>query len=135
MRYLAEPDSDNALTPLQAASLHLPHRTGATRRAESAELAKPAGQPIVAAGAPTRTVSAYMARCAVAPISASNLSTCAAISPARRLPMNGSSLTTPAKWCCNLKSAYPDGTPHVVISPLEFMQRLGAHWCRVPGCT
>jgi hypothetical protein len=38
-----------------------------------------------------------------------------------------------------LKSPYKDGTTHVVMSPLEFMQPLLVlrvpPWCRVPACT
>jgi Putative transposase len=33
-----------------------------------------------------------------------------------------------------LKTPWRDGTTHLVMSPLEFMQRLVA-WCRDPGCT
>jgi histidyl-tRNA synthetase len=40
-------------------------------------------------------------RCAGAPIGARNWSTCAAISPARRSPTNGSSVIAPAMSCCN----------------------------------
>jgi hypothetical protein len=33
---------------------------------------------------------------------------------------------------CVLKSAYEDGTPHVVFEPLDFLSRLAA-LVRVPG--
>jgi hypothetical protein len=32
-----------------------------------------------------------------------------------------------------LKTPYRDGTTHVVMAPLEFLQRLAAPWSRVPG--
>jgi hypothetical protein len=34
-----------------------------------------------------------------------------------------------------LKSAWRDGTTHIKMSPLEFMQRLAAARCRVRACT
>ena len=40
--------------------------------------------------------------------------------------MNGSSVTAPAIVVLQLKSAFKDGTTHIVMSPLEFMQRLAA---------
>ena len=33
-----------------------------------------------------------------------------------------------------LKSAFHDGTTHLVMSPLEFMQRLGPRGCRGHAC-
>jgi len=50
-----------------------------------------------------------MRRCAGAPISARNWSTCAAISPAGDVVLQ-------------LKSTFKDATTHIVMSPLEFMQ-------------
>ena len=67
-----------------------------------------------------------MRQCAGAPISARNSSSSAAISPARRSPMNGSSVTAPAIVVLQLKSAFKDGTTHIVMEPLEFMERLAA---------
>jgi hypothetical protein len=39
--------------------------------------------------------------------------------------MNGSNATAPATSCCNSKPP-TRGTTHIVMSPLEFMQRLTA---------
>jgi hypothetical protein len=72
------------------------------------------------------TASACMQRCAVTPISARNLNGCAAISSAPPLPTNDSNTITPGDVVLQLKSAYQDGTTHIVMSPLEFMQRLAA---------
>ena len=99
--------------------MHLPHRPGATSGAEGAELAKHAEhRQAISAGAVRQTpASAYMRRCAGAPISANNLSTCAAISPRpaianERLKRNGA-----GQVVFQLKSSYTDGTTHTVMSP------------------
>ena len=67
-----------------------------------------------------------MRRCAGAPISGWNWSSSADILPGRPSPTNGSSAIAPAKSCCQLKSPYKDGTSHIVMEPLEFMERLAA---------
>ena len=60
------------------------------------------------------------------PISIKNWSSSAATSPGRLSPTNGSSVTAPAQSCWQLKSPYKDGTTHIVMEPLEFMERLAA---------
>src|SRR3954452_24080109 len=67
-----------------------------------------------------------MRRYAVALISARNSNACAAISPARPLPTNGSSAPRAGQLVLQLKSPGRAGTTHIVMSPLEFMQRLAA---------
>ena len=67
-----------------------------------------------------------MRRCAGAPISVRNWNTSAATSPGRPSPTNGSNATAPVKSCCKLKSPYKDGSTHIVMEPLEFMERLAA---------
>ena len=48
-------------------------------------------------------------------------------SPSHHRSANGAtSANAPAMSCCKLKSAFKDGTTHIVMSPLEFMQRLAA---------
>src|SRR2546426_11230944 len=60
------------------------------------------------------------------PISVKNWSSSAATSPGRPSPTNGSSVIAPAKSCCKLKSPYKDGTTHIVMEPLEVMERPAA---------
>jgi hypothetical protein len=101
--YLAEADRESALLPLQAASCT--YRIALGPRAGQKVLSCKAWRAQTnhprRTYAPNSTALASMRRCAGAPISARNWSTCAAISPARRSPTNGSSVTAPAKWCCN----------------------------------
>ena len=75
---------------------------------------------------PTRTASACTLRCAVAPISAKNSNAkCRYVTrPAianERLKRNRA-----GQLVLQLNSAYCDGTTHIVMSPLQFMQRLPA---------
>ena len=51
---------------------------------------------------------------------------CAATSPARRWPTNACKPTPPGQVVLKLKIPWRDGTTHLVISPLDFMQRLAA---------
>ena len=39
---------------------------------------------------------------------------------------NGSNATPPGRWLLKLKTPWRDGTTHLVMSPLELMQRLAA---------
>ena len=54
-----------------------------------------------------RTASACTRRCAAAPVSARSSNACAATSPARPLPMNGSRRNRAGQVVLQLKSAYP----------------------------
>ena len=69
--------------------------------------------------------AAFMRRCAAAPISAALERLCRTITrPAivnERLQRNRG-----AQVVLQLQSAYHDGTTHIVMSPLEFLQRLAA---------
>jgi len=104
MTYLAEADADLALTPLQAASctyrIALGPRAGQkvlslqTVPSRETESTQPGC-------ANEQGFSLHAASRAVAAISAKNSNICAATSPARPLPMNGSSVVAPAKSCCN----------------------------------
>src|SRR3954468_21717460 len=67
-----------------------------------------------------------MRQYAVTPISARSSNACAAISPARPLPTSGSSATAQAKSCCSSRAPGATAPPHIVMSPLELMQRLAA---------
>jgi len=62
-------------------------------------------------------------------ISARRSNACAALSPARRVANERLKRNGAGDVVLQLKSAYRDGTTHLVLSPLEFMQRLAA---RVP---
>ncbi len=59
------------------------------------------------------------------PMSASGWSSCAATSPDPHWPTNGYRSTPPGRWL-KLKTPWRDGTIHIVMSPLEFMQHLAA---------
>ena len=64
--------------------------------------------------------------CAVVRISAMSSNACAAISPARRVANERLKRNGEGQVVLQLKSAWRDGTTHIVLSPLEFMQRLAA---------
>ncbi len=67
-----------------------------------------------------------MPGCAVGRISARRSNACAALSPARRVANERLKRNGAGQVVLQLKSAYRDGTTHIVMSPLEFMQRLAA---------
>jgi Putative transposase/Transposase zinc-binding domain len=128
MTYLAEPDSDNALTPLQAASctyrIALGPRAGqkvlSLRSLPSTDKPSMSGlcanlhgfslHAAVRCGADQRRELEHLSRYISRPAIANE-----------RLRRNGA-----GQVVLQLKSAYRDGTTHVVMSPLEFMQRLAA---------
>jgi len=60
----------------------------------------------------------------VPPISAKNLNACAGTSPAPRIANERLKLNQAGQVVLQLKSPYRDATTHIVMSPLEFMQRL-----------
>ena len=59
-------------------------------------------------------------------ISARNSNACAATSPAPRVANERLKRNGAGDVVLQLKSAYRDGTTHIVMPPLEFMQRLAA---------
>jgi hypothetical protein len=128
MRYLAEPDADNALAPLQAASctyrialgpragqkvLRLRSLPSTDKPSMSGLCANAHGFSLHAAvrcGADQRRQLEHLCRYITRPAIANG-----------RLKRNHA-----GQVVLQLKSAYRDGTTHVVMSPLEFMQRLAA---------
>ena len=104
--------------------MHLPHRARATSRAEGAESAKRPGQTLdlcanahgfslhaaVCWGADQRKELEHLCRYITRPAIANE-----------RLKRNRA-----GDVVLQLKSAYKDGTTHLVMAPLEFMQRLAA---------
>ena len=62
----------------------------------------------------------------MARISARRSNGCAAISPARRVANERLKREGSGDVVLPLKSAWRDGTTHIKMSPLEFMQRLAA---------
>ena len=105
MTYLGDIEANSALTPLQAASytyrIALGSRAGQKVLSLQTVPSRPAPSP-QALRANTHGFSRTGTRactrgCVAAPISARRSNTCAAPSPARRLPMSGSSATAPAK--------------------------------------
>jgi Putative transposase/Transposase zinc-binding domain len=128
MRYLAEPDADNALTALQAASctyrialgpragqkvLSLQSLPSTGERSTPGLCANRHGFSLHAAvrcGAEQRKPLEHLCRYITRPAIANE-----------RLKRNAA-----GQVVLQLKSAYRDGTTHVVMSPLEFMQRLAA---------
>ena len=137
MRYLAEAESDRALTPLQAAACTYRIALTATRRAKSAE---PANRPqprgrFHAAGLRQRArLEAYTLQCAVAPMKRKELERlCRYIT--RPAIANERLKRNPAgQVVLQLKSPYRDGTTHIVMSPLAVHAALERHWSRVRGC-
>jgi hypothetical protein len=128
MSYLADIDSDRALTPLQAASCTYRIALGPRAGQKSAELKSGAR--------PTRALhaSTVRQRARLQPTCSGVL--CRRSTQGTRTPV---SLYHPPRHCqrttqrnhagdvvLQLKSAYQDGTTHIVMSPLEFMQRLAA---------
>ena len=74
----------------------------------------------------TRMASACTPGCAVARISESDSNGCAATSRAPRVANERLKRDGEGRVVLQLKSAWRDGTTHIVMSPLEFMQRLAA---------
>ena len=74
----------------------------------------------------TRTALACTRRCAGAPISVKNWSSSAATLPGRPIANERLKRNRAGQLVLQLKSAYKDGTTHIVMAPLEFMQRLAA---------
>ncbi len=128
MRYLAEPDAHNALTALQAASctyrialgpragqkvLSLQSLPSTDERSTPGLCAKRHGFSLhagVRCGADQRRELEHLCRYITRPAIAN-----------ARLKRNHA-----GQVVLQLKSAYQDGTTHVVMSPLQFMQRLAA---------
>src|SRR5215471_3250473 len=65
-----------------------------------------------------------MRRCAGAPISLKNSSSSAAISPRPAIANERLKRNRAGQVVLQLKSPYKDGTTHIVMEPLEFMERL-----------
>lgn len=134
MSYLADLDADNPLRPLQAASctyrialgpragqkvLSLQTISGRGEPSTPAQSANAQGFSLHAAarcGADQRKELERLCRYITRPAIANE-----------RLKRNHA-----GDVVLQLKSAYKDGTTHIVMSPLEFMQRLGQRWCRRP---
>ena len=76
--------------------------------------------------APTSTVSACTLPCAAAPTMARRWSNCAATSHARRRTEERVQTNAAGQVVLRLKTPWRDGTTHLVMSPLAFMQRLAA---------
>jgi len=128
MAYLAEIDSDNPLTSLQAASC--------TYRIA---LGPRAGQKVLSLQSVSRrSEQSTPALCANAHGFSLHGAVCCAADQRRQLEHLCRYITRPAianerikrnhagQVVLQLKSAYKDGTTHIVMSPLEFMQRLAA---------
>ena len=128
MSYLADIDSDNPLRSLQAAActyrialgpragqkvLNLRTRPGRDEKTMAAQCAEAHGFSLHAAvrcGAHQRKALERLCRYITRPAIANE-----------RLARNGA-----GDVVLQLKSAWRDGTTHIVMSPLEFMQRLAA---------
>ncbi len=128
MTYLADHDPESALAPLQAAAS--PYRIALGPRAGQKVLTLQRS-PAKRYGPRSNAVStsralACMPRSAAPPIRGRNSNTSARYinRPAianERLTRNGA-----GQVMLTLKTCYRDGTTHIVMSPLEFMQRLAA---------
>ena len=141
MTYLAEPDSVPALTPLQAASctyrialgpragqkvLSLRSLPSTDKPAMSGLCANAQGFSLVAGLGPHAAVrcGADQRRelehlCSITTTAATSRYITRPAIANERLRRNGA-----GQVVLQLKSAYKDGTTHIVMSPLEFMQRL-----------
>ena len=112
MTYLAEAGSDSVLAPLQAAACT--YRIALGPRAGHKVLSLqtiPADRPIPHSQAASPCTAAYTPQCVVAHISAGNSNACAGISPARRLPTNGSNAIKQAKSCSSSRVPTETGPP------------------------
>jgi hypothetical protein len=67
-----------------------------------------------------------MPKCGSPSISATSWNTSTAISPTRPGQRAAQTQSCAGDVVLQLKTAYQDGTTHIVMSPLEFMQRLAA---------
>ena len=128
MTYLGEIDADHALTPLQAVSC--------TYRIA---LGPRAGQKVLSLqSVPSRPAQSSQALCANAHGFSLHAAVRCGADQRKALERPCRSITRPAianerlkrnragQVVLQLKSAYHDGTTHIVMSPLEFLQRLAA---------
>jgi len=128
MTYLAEADPDSALAPLQAAAC--------TYRIA---LGPRAGQKVLSLHTvPSQTAPPTQQRCVSEQGFGLHAEVCCAAHQRHKLEHLCRYITRPAianerlkrnragDVVLQLKRAYQDGTPHIVMSPLEFMQRLAA---------
>ena len=134
--YMADSDGDSddarTLRPLQAAAWPLQgvsNRLRPTCRAERCSRCKarcramprsPGRCALTSRGSPGTPP------CAAAPTSASGWSSFPAPSGVQRWPTNGCSATAAGQVVLKLKIAWREGTTHIAMSPLTFMQRLAA---------
>jgi len=127
--------------------LHLPHRLRPTRRPESADGAGGHAQgrrPQADAVRRHRWQQSSTPPCAALPTTARRWSSCAATSRARLRTEERVQTNAAGQVVLKLKTAWRDGTTHLLMSPLEFMQQLAA-WateeaparrpCHAPDCT
>jgi hypothetical protein len=131
--YLAEPDADGeesrTLRPLQAAAIT--YRIAFGPRAGQKVLTLRGAMPREATAsasrcAPTSTVSVCTPRCGSRRTTASGWSSCAATSRGRRCRTRRIQLNAAGQVELKLKTPWRYGTTHLVMNPLEFMQRLAA---------
>ncbi len=128
MTYLASPDPDSALAPLQAAAC--------TYRIA---LGPRAGQKVLSLQTvPTQAVQPTPQRCVNAHGFSLHAEVCCTADQRKKLEHLCRYITRPAianerltfnragQVVLTLKTPYRDGTTHIVMSPLEFMQRLAA---------
>ena len=128
MRYLADTETDTALAPLQSAACtyHI-------------SLGPRAGQKVITLGsAPSFDVAPTQSRCANAQGFSLHAEVRCAMNQRNKLEQLCRYITRPAianerltlnsagDVVLKLKSPYQDGTTHIVMTPLEFMQRLAA---------
>ena len=135
MTYLAEAGSDSVLAPLQAAACT--YRIALGPRAGHKVLSLqtiPADRPIPHSQAASPCTAAYTPQCVVAPISAGSSSACAGISPAPAIANERLKRNQAGQVVLQLKSPYRDGTTHIVMSPLEYTQRLSGTGPASRGC-
>ena len=134
MSYLAEADGDRALTPLQAASCSYRIAFGprAGQKVLSLQSISPRGEGAALSTLATPTLCANLqgfslhaaVRCGAHQRKELERLCRYITRPAianERLKRNAA-----GQVVLQLKSAYRDGTTHIVLSPLEFMQRLAA---------
>ena len=135
MTYLANADRDRALTPLQAASC--------TYRIA---LGPRAGQKVLSLQSmPSTDKPSMPGLCANAHGFSLHAAVRCGADQRKQLEHLCRYITRPAianerlKWnragqvVLQLKSSYKDGTTHIVMSPLEFVQRLAAHELGAPA--
>ncbi len=128
MTYLGDTDPEAALAPLQAAACtyRIALGPGAGQKVLTLRTVPSQRRRLPPSAVSASRALACMPRCGSPSISVTNSNTCAATLPALPLPMNGLHATVPVRSCCNSKALDLDGTTHIVMSPLEFMQRLAA---------